>query len=111
MNSTDRKAAVAAYKERKTVAGIYVVRCAANGEQWIGQTPDVEAIQNRLWFTLKLGSNPCRGLQAAWTAHGAESLAFAVLERLADEELPYVRAATLKARLAHWQATLGAGVI
>ena len=62
MQSTDRKAAVEAYKERKTVAGIYVVRCAASGEQWVGQAPDVETIRNRLWFTLKLGSNPCRSL-------------------------------------------------
>jgi len=111
MKSTDRKAAVAAYKERKTVAGIYAVRCAAGGEQWVGQAPDVETIQNRLWFTLKLGSNPCRSLQAAWTAHGAAGLSFAVLERLADEELAYIRAATLKARLAHWRTALGARLI
>jgi hypothetical protein len=30
--SIDRKAATAAYKERKTIAGIYVVRCTASGE-------------------------------------------------------------------------------
>ena len=111
MKSTDRKAAVAAYKERKTVAGIYAVRCAAGGEQWVGQAPDVETIRNRLWFTLKLGSNPSRSLQAAWTAHGAESLSFTILERLVDEELSYVRATNLKGRLARWQAQLGAAVI
>ncbi len=111
MDGTQRKAAIDAYKERKVPAGIYAVRCAASGEQWIGQAPDVDAIRNRLCFTLKLGSNPCRSLQAAWTAHGAGSFSFTVLERLADEELPYVRAATLKARLAHWRAELGASVI
>ena len=35
--STDRKAAIAAYKERKTIAGVFVVRCAASGEAWVGQ--------------------------------------------------------------------------
>jgi hypothetical protein len=39
--STDRKAAIAAYKERKTVAGIYVIRCAASGGAWVGQAPNL----------------------------------------------------------------------
>lgn len=111
MQHTDKKAAIAAYKERKTIAGIYAVRCAASGEQWVGQTPDVDAIQNRLWFGLKLGNHPYRDLQRAWTAHGADSFSYAVLERLPEEELDFARTAALKARLVHWRATLGAGAI
>ncbi len=64
--SIDRKAAIAAYKERKTIAGIYVVRCAASGEAWVGQAPNLETIQNRIWFSLRQGSHTCRSLQAAW---------------------------------------------
>ncbi|MET4040164.1 hypothetical protein ABIC03_001849 [Bradyrhizobium sp. RT6a] len=44
----DRKAAIAAHKERKTVAGVYVVRCAASGEAWVGQAPNLDTIQNRI---------------------------------------------------------------
>ena len=45
--TSDRKAAIAAYKERKTVAGVFVIRCKASSEIWVGQTPNLEKIQNR----------------------------------------------------------------
>jgi hypothetical protein len=41
----DRKAAIAAYKERKSVAGIYVIRCAASGEAWVGQAPNLDTFR------------------------------------------------------------------
>jgi hypothetical protein len=36
MTETTRKAAVAAYKERKIAAGIYAIRCVASDQVWIG---------------------------------------------------------------------------
>lgn len=109
--SIDRKAAIAAYKERKTIAGIYVVRCAASGEAWVGQAPNLETIQNRIWFSLRQGGHTCRSLQAAWNAHGEAGLAFAECERLEDEETAYVRNALLKERALHWRAELKAEAI
>lgn len=109
--SIDRKAAIAAYKERKTIAGIYVVRCAASGEVWVGQAPNLETIQNRIWFSLRQGGHTCRSLQAAWNAHGEAGLAFAECERLEDEETAYVRNALLKERALHWRAGLKAEAI
>lgn len=111
MNGTDRKAAVSAYKERKTAAGIYAVRCAATGDCWVGQAPDLGAIKNRLWFTLKLGTAPHRGLQAAWNAHGADQFMFEALETMPEEALPFARIAWLKQRLAHWRTELKASAI
>lgn len=108
MTGETRKAAVAAFKERKVVAGIYAVRCLADGRQWIGHAPDLSTIQNRLWFMLRHGNGPHRGLQAAWRDHGAESFAFAEIERLDDEALSFARDRVVKERLAHWRATLGA---
>lgn len=107
----DRKAAVAAYKERKSVAGVFAVRCASAGLVWVGSAPDLDKIQNRLWFQLKMGGCPHRSLQAAWTAHGAETLTFEIVERLEDEELAFARAAALKARIAHWVAAMAAEAI
>ncbi|MBI5263079.1 MAG: GIY-YIG nuclease family protein [Bradyrhizobium sp.] len=109
--STDRKAAIAAYKERKTVAGIYAVRCAASGEVWVGQAPDIEKIQNRIWFSLRHGSHTCRSLQAAWRTQGPDGLKFEECERLEDEESSYVRNALLKERMRHWQSVLTAEAI
>lgn len=58
----DRKAAVAAYKERKSVAGVFAVRCGAAGAVWVGGAPDLDKIQNRLWFQPKMGGCPHRSL-------------------------------------------------
>lgn len=104
----DRKAAIAAYKDRKTVAGIYVVRCAATGGAWVGQAPNLETIQNRIWFSLRQGSHTCRSLQAAWNTHGEAGLTLGECERLKDEESDYVRNALLKERMLHWLSELKA---
>ncbi len=109
-NALDRKAAIAAYKERKVEAGIYAIRCPATGQTWVGQAPDLSTIRNRIWFTLRMGSHRNRVLQEAWAAHG-DSFAFEVLERL-DEELPaYLKGDALKERAAHWASTLDAPAV
>ena len=115
MKTEDKKAARAAYKERKQVAGIFAIRCAPTGEVWVGQTLTLLTIQNRLWFMLTHGrpetSLVMTSLRAAWSAHGPDSLRFEELERVDDEEIlnsPYVRDTLLKERLAHWIAMLGA---
>ena len=109
--TSDKKAAIAAYKERKTFAGVFVIRCAASAQAWVGQTPNLEKIQNRIWFTLRQGSHTCRTLQAAWTAHGPDGLAFGECERLEEEETAYIRDARLKERALHWQAQLNAEAV
>ena len=48
-------------------------------------------------------------MQEAWSKLGAGSFTFEELERLSDDdELPYLRRAALKDRLAHWVAALDA---
>ena len=112
MLNEDRKAAVAAYKERKVVTGIYLVRCGATGECWAGQAPDLSTIQNRIWFTLRHGSHRQRSLQAAWNTNGEGAFSFGEIERLDEKALEAGRERVLKARLAHWCAELGAeGVV
>lgn len=108
MQNDARKAAIAAYKERKVVAGVYKVRCLANGESWIGHAPDLSTIQNRLWFTLRQGSHRERALQAAWRTHGEAQFAFEEVERIDAEELAIGHERVMKARLAHWARQLNA---
>ena len=114
MKTEDKKAARAAYKERKQVAGIFAIRCAPSGEVWVGQTLTLLTIQNRLWFMLTHGRTEMASLRAAWSTHGPDNLSFEALERIDDEEIlssPYVRDTLLKERLAHWRATLNASQI
>ena len=111
MKGETRKAAVAAYKERKVVGGIYAVRCEASGETWVGQWPDIETIQTRLWFTLRHGAVPHKGLLAAWREHGEARFSFEILEKLEEAPSAYLRAANLKARAAFWREKLSANAI
>jgi hypothetical protein len=111
MGRSERRAAIAAYKERKSIAGIYAIRCAASGEVWVGQTLDLDKVWNRIGFTLRGGASPHRALQAAWKAHGAEAFSFEALERLEDEPLDFARQSTLNQRRALWRAKLGAAAI
>lgn len=111
MKGEARKAAIAAYKERKSGAGIYAVRCTATGEVWVGQSPNLDTVQNRVWFTLRFSGNLNRALQRAWDDHGAERFTFDVVEQLEDDDLAYSRDALLKERLAHWRAELQAAVV
>ena len=108
MKPEDRKAAVAAYKERKAVAGVYVVRCATTGQQWAGSAPDLATIWNRLSFTLRQGADPHRSLQTAWREHGAASFTFEIVERVDVEKLVYGRERALRERRDHWCETLHA---
>lgn len=106
MHKDDRKRAVAAWKEEKRPAGIYALRCGT--EVWVGATPDLNAIGNRLRFTLETGSVQHPGVRAALAAHGAQAFTVERLEVL-DEETPAVsRARILKERRAYWCAELKA---
>ena len=111
MERNGKRAARAAYKERKAPAGVYAVRCAASGEVWVGQAPDLDKIWNRIAFTLRGGANRHRALQAAWNAQGAAAFVFEVLERLDEEALDFARQSALKERTAFWRAKLAAAAI
>ncbi len=111
MQPADRKQAIADYKKREAVAGIYAVRCDATGQVWVGQALNLGSIENRTTFTLRTGGHANRDLQAAWTTHGSESIRVEVLERLAEEDVSYVRDRLLKERLQHWRGALGAEMV
>jgi hypothetical protein len=99
MKGEARKAAIAAYKERKVVGGIYLVRCEASGEVWV---------QARLWFTLRHGTNPKKELLEAWRGHGEARFSFEILEKLEEETSSYIRASNLRERASYWREKLGA---
>ena len=112
MEQEARKAAVAAYRERKGEPGIYALTCRPTGEQWVGRASDLATIWNRLAFALRMASTPHRSLQAAAREHGAEAFTFEVVERIdeADASAALVWS-ILKKRLDHWRDKLGATAI
>lgn len=108
MNKEVRKAQLAAYKERKTAAGIFAIRCTASGEAWVGSAPDLATIANRHWFTLRQGQHRQRDLQQAWTAHGETAFAFAIVEAFADDGSAPASFSAVRDRVQHWAAQLDA---
>jgi hypothetical protein len=108
MQKDARKAAIAAYKERKPKAAIIAVRCAADGTLWVGPTLNPDTVQNKIWFTLKLRSHSNRALQAAFDVHGADAFAIATLEVFEPEEDRYLRDNQLKDRATYWRTKLAA---
>lgn len=109
MDKQSRRDAVRDHKEQKVRCGIVALRCAASGETWVGLSRNLDAQQNSLWFTLRMGSHTNRTLQAAWAAHGPDALIRDVLEVVDDEDLSSLgRAELLKRRERYWLDALGA---
>jgi len=99
------------YKERKVSPGVYAIRCMSTGEVWVAPSRNLDAQQNGIWFTLRLGTHPNKALQAVWNAQGEAAFAFEIVERVEDEDLtPYLLDAALKERIKHWRTELGAGL-
>lgn len=108
MDQESRRAAAAAYKERKARAGIYALRCEPSGEVWVGRAPDADAIANRVAFMLRHGRPDNAGLRAALAAHGSEAFTLNLVDTIERAEAGLALDRWLRDRLDHWQAALGA---
>ncbi len=111
MNRQDRKAALAAYRERKPAWGVFAVICSATGEAWVGHSRHLDTQKNGLWFALKHGGSPYASLQAAWTQHGEAEFRFEELERLREDFPDISRLSEVKARQALWRVRLHASAL
>ena len=110
MDNARKKELIRAFKEAPKSQGVFAVRCAPSGEVWVSASPNLEKQQTGLWFSLRMGGNPNKAMQAAWKAHGEAAFSFEVLEALKveDDAPAYVIQAKLKDREAHWRQALGA---
>ncbi|WP_214201254.1 GIY-YIG nuclease family protein [Novosphingobium profundi] len=108
MDKSHRKAAQAAWRERRPRPGIYALT-ARSGAAWVGRASNLDTIANRVLFVLRQGTSPHRDMQAAWNEEGGAGLAFSLLEELDEEDaLGLSRERVLKERHEHWIAHLGA---
>lgn len=110
MDNARKKDLIRAFKETPVRQGVFAVRCAASGQVWVSPSPNLDKQQTGLWFSLRMGGNPNKAMQAAWKAHGEAAFSFEVLEvlEIADDTPPYVIRTQLKDRAASWQEKLGA---
>ena len=109
MEKQRRREIANAYKEKKVVQGVFAVRCTPTGETWLGLSRNLPAQQNSIWFSLRMGSNSNKPMQAAWKAHGEAGFELTTVEVVATEDLsPYLGEALLKDRLKHWLSEMDA---
>lgn len=108
MERQDRRAAVAAYRERPPAWGLFAIQCTATGQAWVGCSRHVDTQKNGLWFTLRLGSSPFTALQAAWSAHEEADFRFEELDRLASDYPALGRVDELRKRQKLWTERLRA---
>lgn len=108
MDRQDRRAAVAAYKERPPAWGLFVIQCTATGQAWVGCSRHIDSQKNGLWFALKQGSSPFADIQKAWAACDEADFRFEELDRLAVDHPPMSRVDELRRRQALWSARLQA---
>lgn len=108
MDRAERKQAVADYKERPAAVGVYALRIGDRA--WVGTTPTLDTIENRIRFSLRMGGHSVKSLQAAFKeAGGADAaLTFEALETAPAELTKIGRDTWLKERVAHWREELSA---
>lgn len=110
MDNARKKDLIRAYKEQPVSQGVFAVRCAPTGETWVSASRNLEKQQTSLWFSLRMGGNHNKAMQAAWKTHGPDSFTYEVLEALEieDDTPAYVIQTRLKDREVHWREALGA---
>jgi hypothetical protein len=107
--NVDRKAAIQAYKERKTPRGICAVRCSVTGNVWTDSAMDLEAMENRIWFAVRLEDRFMnKALIGEYREHGRDAFSYEVVEKLDDDIVQMSLRDVLKERKAHWIEKLNA---
>ncbi len=101
-----RRAAKTAWRERKQDWVICAVRIG--GSVWVELTPDARALENRIGFMLRQGSEAAPGMRAAYAAEGA--LSFEIVEKLEEDLSPFARERIGDERLKYWSAQLSARI-
>jgi hypothetical protein len=88
-SNADRKAIKREYKESYRPAGVFQLRNTANGRIFVGSSPNLPAIFNRLRLQLEAGNYVMLPeLQREWQAFGAGAFVFETLEELEPPEGP-----------------------
>ncbi len=109
MEKQRRRDIINDYKEKKVAKGVFAVRCAPSGQTWLGLSRNLDAQQNSIWFSLRIGSHRNKAMQAAWKEYGEAAFELSIIELVdADDLSPYMIESRLKERLSHWLAAMEA---
>ncbi|MBI5837084.1 MAG: GIY-YIG nuclease family protein [Candidatus Eisenbacteria bacterium] len=89
--------------------GVFRVLNTANGRYFIGSSPDLPGMLNRVRFQLGNGSFPNRALQEDWKTCGPDAFRFEALDTLEPPKEPgYDSREDLRTLLDMWMKKLAA---
>lgn len=108
LSKESRKDVIRKFKEREPAIGIYAVRCTQTGHAWVGASKNLEATQNRCWFSLRSGSHQDKLLQQEWDAHGESAFKYEILGQLDKDVHSIEMEDLLKGMRRDWIARLNA---
>jgi hypothetical protein len=108
LSKESRKEIIRECKERKSIIGVYAVRCTANGRTWVGASRNLEATKNGCWFCLRNGSHREKSLQQEWNASGEAAFQYEILGRLDEDIHPLGIDDSLKDMKGDWIVRLNA---
>lgn len=82
MEKLSKKALKEQYKNKVAVGGVFRIKCGGSGAVWLRSTVDMQGSKNRFDFSQLNDSYPEPCMRDAWTAYGASSFSFEVLEEI-----------------------------
>ncbi|HZG87640.1 GIY-YIG nuclease family protein [Paenibacillus sp.] len=86
MDKARKKELANEYVLARRPAGVYRMVHVESGKSYVGSTPDLPAMENRLPFELNLGTSTKKALLADWRKYGADAFRFEVLETFKPPE-------------------------
>lgn len=86
MDRQSRKEKLEAYKHRKIIGGVYLIKNNANGKSLLQSSTDLMGSKNRFNFSCHTGSCISLKLQNDWDKFGKDAFVFEVLEELIKKE-------------------------
>ena len=69
----------------KRISGIYMIKCATNGDRYIGSAKSLFSRKSDHWINLRKNKHHNKHLQNVWNKYGEFSFAFEILEFVKDE--------------------------
>ena len=108
LSKEQKREAIDKFKERKSLLGVFAVRCTASGNVWVGSSRNLDASRNSIWFSLRHGSHRDKPLQDEWNAQGEPAFEYEVLEKLKDDVPPLLVPGMLKDTKQRWMTQFDA---
>ena len=82
MDKEQKREIIAAYKQQKTIGGVYIIKNKENGKAFIKGDINMEAARNRFDFSQKVNSCVQIKMREDWEKYGPAAFTFDVIREI-----------------------------